>query len=71
MNTLATRAVLRPIEAGEREVCTTCGCPIKYRARHRARKVIANVYDGTRWDRVEQFHAACYEEAGEPHGEAR
>ena len=32
-------------------------------------QVICNVYVKGRWDRVEHFHAPCYEEAGQPFGE--
>ncbi|MDH3295796.1 MAG: hypothetical protein OER95_15870, partial [Acidimicrobiia bacterium] len=65
-----SRAVLRLIEAGSTAECPQCGERVKFRARHRDQQVICNVYvDGT-WDRVEQYHDACYLEAGEPHGEA-
>ena len=69
-NTMMTsRAVERPIEAGNSAMCTHCGEPVKFVARAHLRQVIANVYvDGT-WDRVEHFHAECYETAGHPYGE--
>jgi hypothetical protein len=41
---------------------------VKFVARAQLRQVIANVYvDGT-WDRVEHYHADCYQESGEPYG---
>jgi hypothetical protein len=70
-NTMMTsRAVERPIEAGNSALCAHCGEPVKFVARAHLRQVIANVYvDGT-WDRVEHFHADCYDAAGKPYGEA-
>ncbi|MGH9063113.1 MAG: hypothetical protein ACRD0L_03920 [Acidimicrobiales bacterium] len=65
-----SRAVMRLIEPGNTAECAHCGLPVKFVARAQGRQVIANVYaDGT-WDRVEHYHAACYEEAGEPYGPA-
>jgi hypothetical protein len=67
---LTSRAVERPIEAGNSAVCVFCGDPVKFVARAHLRQVIANVYvDGT-WARVEHFHADCYGSAGAPYGEA-
>jgi hypothetical protein len=70
-NTMMTsRAVERPIEAGNSAICAHCGEPVKFVARAHLRQVIANVYvDGT-WHRVEHFHAECYGSAGAPYGEA-
>ena len=31
---------------------------------------IANVYENGVWNRVEHYHAECYEAAGEPYGTA-
>lgn len=31
--------------------------------------VVANVYEGGRWNRTERWHPACYADAGEPHGQ--
>jgi hypothetical protein len=65
---LATRAVARFIEAGTMATCPACEQPIKFSARVRAKQVICNVYEDGRWVRVEHYHDACYEGAGEPHG---
>ena len=65
-----SRAVDRPIEAGNSALCAHCGEPVKFVARAHLRQVIANVYvDGT-WARVEHFHAECYDQAGRPYGDA-
>ena len=64
-----SRAVDRLIEAGSTAECPHCGERVKFRARHRDRQIICNVYDDGVWQRVEQFHAECYTEAGEPYGE--
>jgi hypothetical protein len=64
-----SRAVERPIEAGNSALCAHCGEPVKFVARAHLRQVIANVYVGGTWDRVEHFHADCYTEAGLPYGE--
>ena len=64
-----SRAVLRLIEAGSTAECPHCGERVKFRARHRDQQVICNVYVDGVWDRVEQYHAECYGEAGDPHGE--
>ncbi len=63
-----SRAVLRPVPAGNSAVCPTCGALVKFAARVRKQQVIANVYVDGRWARVEHFHPTCYAEAGEPHG---
>ena len=64
-----SRAVERPIEAGNSALCAHCGEPVKFVARAHLRQVIANVYvDGT-WARVEHFHAECYDQAGRPYGD--
>ena len=69
---LGSRAVLRVIEPGTREKCPECGQPVMFQVwkGRRLQKVIANVYVGDRWDRVEHYHPACYVTAGEPYGEA-
>jgi hypothetical protein len=36
----------------------------------RRSQVIANVYVDGVWDRVEHYHAECYDEAGSPYGDA-
>jgi hypothetical protein len=66
-----SRAVSRLIDPGNDAVCERCGEQVKFVARSKGRQVIANVYVDQRWDRVEHYHDACYEEAGEPYGAAR
>lgn len=65
-----SRAVTRLIEAGCAADCPYCHERVKFRARHRDQQVICNVYIDGIWNRVEQFHAECYEQTGSPHGEA-
>jgi len=70
-NTMMTsRAVERPIEAGNSAICAHCGEPVKFVARAHLRQVIANVYVEGTWTRVEHYHAECYGSAGAPYGEA-
>lgn len=63
-----SRAVLRPIEAGNFAECAFCGDRVKFQAKIRKQQVICNVYIGGRWDRVEHFHSECYDAGGEPFG---
>ena len=63
-----SRAVLRDVEPGSTVECVLCGERVKFQAKVRHKQIICNVYEGDRWDRVEHFHAPCYEEANEPHG---
>jgi len=65
-----SRAVIRLIEAGSTAECPHCNERVKFRARHRDQQVICNVYLDGVWNRVEQYHAECYETAEEPHGKA-
>jgi len=65
-----SRAVERPIEAGNSAICSACGLPVKFVAKAQLRQVIANVYERGAWNRVEHFHADCYRDAGDPYGEA-
>jgi hypothetical protein len=65
-----SRAVTRPVEAGNSAVCAACDAPVKFTARIKAFQVIANVYERGVWNRVEHYHAECYEAAGEPYGTA-
>ena len=67
--TLTSRAVLRDVEPGSTVDCTHCGERVKFQAKVRHKQVICNVYEQGRWSRVEHFHADCYEQAGDPHGE--
>jgi hypothetical protein len=43
---------------------------VKFTAKTRVWQVIANVYVDGVWNRVEHYHAGCYEQAGEPYGRA-
>lgn len=63
-----SRAVIRTIDAGNSAYCSHCDELIKFRAKIRAQQVICNVYVKSKWDRVEHFHAECYEKADEPFG---
>jgi hypothetical protein len=65
-----SRAVIRSIEAGSSAECVSCGERVKFQAKVKMQQVICNVYVKGRWDRVEHYHAACYERAGEPYGHA-
>lgn len=65
---MASRAVLRRIEAGVSATCALCDAPIRFRARHRGHQVIANVYEGDNWARVEHWCVACYISADQPYG---
>lgn len=64
-----SRAVIRDVEAGSSVDCAFCGERVKFQAKVRNRQVICNVYNNGQWDRVEHFHAECYEKAGNPHGD--
>jgi hypothetical protein len=63
-----SRAVVRTVEPGSSAICAHCGAPVKFVARAQLRQVIANVYVNGTWDRVEHYHADCYQEASEPYG---
>lgn len=65
----SSRAVTRLVEAGNAASCSTCGLPVKFRARLRLTQVIANVYIDGVWSRVEHFHSDCYEHASRPYGD--
>lgn len=69
MQQLGTRAVIRACEAGTTNECAGCGDTVKFVAIKKVRKIICNVYENGKWDRVEIWHPACYEEAGSPHGD--
>ncbi len=69
---LATsRAVTRPVQPGSATACAHCSEPVRYSAKARQEQVIANVYCGGRWARVEHFHSGCYDQVGQPHGTPR
>ena len=61
---------MRTIDPGNTALCVHCGAPVKFMARAQLKQVIANVYVGGVWARVEHFHEPCYGEAGQPHGSA-
>ncbi|MEA3218544.1 MAG: hypothetical protein QOJ19_4700 [Acidimicrobiia bacterium] len=63
-----SRAALRSVEAGNYVDCACCGERVKFQAKLRKQQVICNVYIEGRWDRVEHYHAECYDAAGQPHG---
>lgn len=67
---LTSRAVLRPVEAGNSATCAVCARPVKFSAKVKLQQVIANVYVDHVWARVEHFHSECYETAGQPYGSA-
>jgi hypothetical protein len=66
--TMQSRAVLRDVEPGSTVECVHCAERVKFQAKVRNKQVICNVYVEGRWDRVEHFHADCYDAAGLPHG---
>jgi hypothetical protein len=68
--TLGSRAVMRRVEAGSMVLCSHCDEAVKFAAKVNRQQVIANVYVDAKWDRVEHFHAECYDLAGEPYGPA-
>jgi hypothetical protein len=63
-----SRAVTRMVEPGSTVECAHCGERVKFQARMRHQQVICNVYVNGRWDRVEHYHAPCYDHADAPHG---
>ena len=67
---MTSRAVQRRVEAGSSVMCATCDQQVKFAAKQNRQQVIANVYVDGRWDRVEHYHAECYEGAGAPYGVA-
>lgn len=67
--TWESRAVVRLIEAGSVAECPHCGERVKFRARHRDQQVICNIYENGVWQRVEQYHFECYDQADSPYGE--
>lgn len=68
-NKFTSRAALRLIEPGSSVDCSHCDQRVKFQARVRLQQVICNVYLDGAWDRVEHFHAECYEIAGSPYDE--
>ena len=43
---------------------------MKFSAKTKLQQVIANVYVDEVWDRVEHYHAECYDAVGKPYGNA-
>ena len=66
--TMQSRAVLRDVEPGSTVECVQCGERVNFQAKVCNKQVICNVYVDGRWNRVEHFHADCYDAAGLPHG---
>ena len=64
-----SRAVLRPIDAGNYAECPHCLARMVFRARQREQQVICNVYKEAVWQKVEHYHPECYDNAGQPYGE--
>ncbi len=62
-----TRAVERRVELGPSVGCIACGNEILYE--QKALKVIANVYDYSRWRATAEFHSKCYTELNMPFGD--
>lgn len=67
---MTSRAVQRRVEAGSSVMCATCDEQVKFAAKQNRQQVIANVYVDGHWDRVEHYHADCYDSAGAPYGVA-
>lgn len=65
---MKTRNVRRAVRPGSTGLCALCDEEIVWKAMKPAAKIISNVYDGDRWDRVEQRHEACWETGGRPYG---
>lgn len=61
--------MIRLVEAGNSASCAECGVQVKFVARAQQKQVICNVYEAGVWNRVEHFHAECYDKAGQPYGD--
>jgi hypothetical protein len=66
-----SRAVVRPVEAGNSAICELCDEQVKFKAKTKGQQVICNVYVKGVWARVEHFHFECYLVANEPYGPAQ
>ena len=66
--TTQSRAVVRTIEPGNSAICPACDLQVKFQARTQGKQVICNVYEDDKWQRVEHYHVACYDEANQPYG---
>ena len=59
---LNTRAVIRVVQPVIHDRCAACTEMIRFHGtRFVTRRVIANVYQDGKWDRVEVFHDECYD----------
>lgn len=63
-----SRAVTRLVEPGSQVDCMHCDERVKFQAKMRHQQVICNVYEKSKWIRVEHFHADCYKLAKQPFG---
>lgn len=63
-----SRAVTRLVNPGSQVECAHCHERIKFQAKMRHQEVICNVYEKSKWVRVEHYHADCYKLAKEPFG---
>ena len=63
-----SRSVTRLVNPGSQVDCMHCDERIKFQAKMRHQEVICNVYEKSKWLRVEHFHSDCYDKAGQPFG---
>ncbi len=63
-----SRAAIRLVEPGSSVDCELCGERVKFQARMRHQQVICNIYTKGVWERVDHYHAPCYDEARKPFG---
>ena len=63
-----SRAVTRLVNPGSQVDCMHCDERIKFQAKMRHQEVICNVYEKSKWLRVEHYHSDCYKLAKEPFG---
>ncbi len=66
-----TRVVVRRVEERNEFECNKCEKQITFNAKHRPKQIIANVYDDDgMWQGTYIYHEVCYEQIGQPHGQA-
>lgn len=63
-----SRAVTRLVNPGSQVDCMHCDERIKFQAKMRHQEVICNVYEKSKWVRVDHYHSDCYKSAKEPFG---
>ena len=63
-----SRAVTRLVNPGSQVDCMHCDERIKFQAKMRHQEVICNVYEKSKWVRVDHYHADCYKLAKNPYG---